>query len=290
MELHKKQHLLLLLLIDLLAYSESQPKPDCQRSCGSLSIPYPFGTTEGCYLDDSFLVTCQQNSTTTTPYLGRNTNVTILNISLDGELRISTSVAYDCYNKTGNLVSATYPWFDLSNFFISSRRNKLTVIGCDTVGIIVGWDYQHKNYTTGCVSLCNKFDDLISNNGSCSGSGCCQTSIPEGLSGSIWISLSVKNHTLVHGFDPCGYAFLAEDGAYDLSSTDVVNFQMTNFSAVLDWAVDNHTCQEAHKNPTSYACKAENSECVESNHGVGYLCKCLPGFRGNPYLVNGCQG
>ena len=27
--------------------------PNCPDSCGNVKIPYPFGTTEGCYLNDT---------------------------------------------------------------------------------------------------------------------------------------------------------------------------------------------------------------------------------------------
>ena len=27
--------------------------PNCSDSCGDVKIPYPFGTTEGCYLNDT---------------------------------------------------------------------------------------------------------------------------------------------------------------------------------------------------------------------------------------------
>jgi hypothetical protein len=37
---------------------------------------------------------------------------------------------------------------------------------------------------------------------------------------------------------------------------------------VLDWAVENETCEYAKGNMTSYACKAEYSECYNSTNGT----------------------
>uniref|UniRef100_A0A804IAR9 Uncharacterized protein n=1 Tax=Musa acuminata subsp. malaccensis TaxID=214687 RepID=A0A804IAR9_MUSAM len=81
-------------------------------------------------------------------------------------------------------------------------------------------------------------------NGSCSGIGCCQTSIPKNL---------------------------------------------TYYRA--DWFRfrTNETCQAAKLNKTSYACRSANSECFDSSNGPGYLCYCLSGYQGNPYLLDGCK-
>uniref|UniRef100_A0A0D3FTR6 Protein kinase domain-containing protein n=1 Tax=Oryza barthii TaxID=65489 RepID=A0A0D3FTR6_9ORYZ len=58
------------------------------------------------------------------------------------------------------------------------------------------------------------------------------------------------------------------------------------------WAAANLTCQEAQKNHSRYACVSANSTClgVDSTDGyIGYRCKCMDGFHGNPYVVNGCE-
>ncbi|KAF7082192.1 hypothetical protein CFC21_086073 [Triticum aestivum] len=58
------------------------------------------------------------------------------------------------------------------------------------------------------------------------------------------------------------------------------------------WAVANLTCQEAQKNRTGYACVSINSTCLGVNSEqvyVGYHCKCMAGFYGNPYIADGCQ-
>uniref|UniRef100_A0ACD6AL72 Uncharacterized protein n=2 Tax=Avena sativa TaxID=4498 RepID=A0ACD6AL72_AVESA len=61
-------------------------------------------------------------------------------------------------------------------------------------------------------------------------------------------------------------------------------------SAVLDWAVDNRTCRDAKRGKTAaYACLSDNSECVDSTNGPGYLCNCSKGYQGNPYILGGCQ-
>ncbi|GLT55047.1 hypothetical protein SLA2020_282000 [Shorea laevis] len=75
------QQQLLLGAIILAAVAASEPDPSCIRTCGSLDIPYPFGTSEGCYLDPSFLITCNDTSERPTPFLG-------------------TAAHSECYNST----------------------------------------------------------------------------------------------------------------------------------------------------------------------------------------------
>ncbi|GMY06607.1 putative wall-associated receptor kinase-like 16 [Fagus crenata] len=77
---------MLLGLIILAATAASQPNSSCKEDrCGSLnSIPYPFGTRAGCYLDDSFLIQCVNISGTLKPFLGNDENLEVLNISIFG--------------------------------------------------------------------------------------------------------------------------------------------------------------------------------------------------------------
>ncbi|KAJ9146238.1 hypothetical protein P3X46_028528 [Hevea brasiliensis] len=256
-------------------------KPGCPHVCGNLSIPYPFGTRKGCFLDDNFLITC--NATTNKPFL-TDGNIEVLDISLDGQLRIFSWAAYDCYDKNGNQLSYFEPWTTLSKFTLSFSRNMFIAVGCDSYAWVR--DYWGDTYATGCLSICYTNDSVV--NGSCSGIGCCQTSIPKGVKNFNITVTSYNNHTRVMDFNPCSYAFVVEDGIYKFSTLDLVNFQKEGFPVVLDWAIGNKNCKEARKNTTAYACK-ENSVCLDSDNQPGYLCNCSSGYKGNPYLANGCK-
>ncbi|KAL7263037.1 hypothetical protein ACSBR1_001249 [Camellia fascicularis] len=148
-----------------------------------------------------------------------------------------------------------------------------TVVGCDTYAFIKGsWGCK---YATGCLSLCDKIDDVI--NSSCSGIGCCQTRIPKGVTSyKIGVS-SYNSHTFVWGFNPCSYVFVAEENAYNFSSLDLKDIQgREKVPVVLDWAVGTQTCAEVRKNLTSFACK-DNSDCEDFDNGPEYRCKCSKG-------------
>ena len=182
----------------------------------------------------------------------------MLNVSLDGELRVSKFVARDCYN---NSVLVDNDIFQLSllKFSISYTKNKFTAVGCDTFVIFNGLS-RGQNYTTGCLSLCDHIDNVV--NGSCSGIGCYQTSISEGVTSFIVGLGSFNYHSTVLDFNPCGFGFVGEEDAHNFSSLDLKFLQnRTTIPLVLDWAVGNETCQDAKRNLTSYACKAAYSEC-----------------------------
>ncbi|CAK8530348.1 unnamed protein product [Lathyrus sativus] len=178
----------------------------------------------------------------------------------------------------------------MKHFSVSSTRNKFIEVGCDTVGELSVHDYKGNNYTTACVALCNRLDDIVANE-ACSGTGCCEISIPQGhvLTEVIYTSGSIfNNHSAVHNFNPCGYAFLVENGAYNFKSTDLLKLEK-EFPVLLDWAVGNQTCQQAQKDRSNYACKDKKSTCYDSTKRSGYLCRCFQGYWGNPYLIHDCQ-
>jgi hypothetical protein len=285
------QKLLLGALI-LAATAASQPDSSCNSTCGNLTIPYPFGTKEGCYLDPAFLITCNNSFGTPKPLL-RHSTTNVLNISLlDGELRVSNSVARECYNKWGLPVNGTLDAdFYLRNFTFSYTRNKFIVVGCDTYAHIDGHlsNSGAFNYSTGLSAYCDRIDNVV--NGSCTGLACSQTTVPKGLSGFTINVGSYYNHSKVRSFNPCGFAFIVEAEAYDFSSTDLLQLENREYvPVVLDWAVGSETCKDAQKNMTGYACKAEYSYCYNSTKGPGYRCNCTKGFQGNPYLYDGCIG
>ncbi|KAA8519338.1 hypothetical protein F0562_013594 [Nyssa sinensis] len=90
----------------------------------------------------------------------------------------------------------------------------------------------------------------------------------------------------------CGIAFLADKNFNRFDMFTVSNYYngqaVHGVPVVLDWAVGNTSCHQA-ATTESCACK-QNSNCIDTSHGLGYQCQCSPGYHGNPYLPNGCQG
>ncbi|XVE60238.1 hypothetical protein DITRI_Ditri05aG0112400 [Diplodiscus trichospermus] len=260
-------------------------KPGCPAYCGNLSIPYPFGTREGCFLNENFRITCGNSDNSSTAFLAY-TGFVVTDISMEGRLQIFATVARDCYEASGDRV---FPWlpsfFPLSIFNISNTRNKFTAIGCDTYAYLNGY-VGNKSYSAGCMSLCDRIEDVA--DGSCSGFGCCQIQIPQGLESVRLRAYSFFNHTNVSDFNLCSYAFVVEESQFEFSSAYVRSIpEDYKFPVSLDWVVGSETCDEAKKNRLNFTC--HQNECYEPGIGTGYLCKCSNGYEGNPYLPEGCH-
>ncbi|XP_022768052.1 wall-associated receptor kinase 2-like [Durio zibethinus] len=278
-------HLALIGLLVATAVAVSTPiaKPGCQDMCGNVSIPYPFGTTEDCYFSEDFFINCS-SSDPPQAFLTRS-NIGVTNITVEGKLLIMQFIARDCYDKSGAPVANNNPYLRLSKFIISDTDNKFVAMGCDTNATIQGIQ-RDKGYTSGCISKCDSIDYVA--NYTCSGIGCCQTSIAKGVS---YFDISVgsyNNHIDVWNFNPCSYAFVVEENKFNFSSTYLLDLQDEMMPVMLDWSIGNETCETVKTKILRYACQG-NSTCYDVDNGSGYRCKCLYGYKGNPYLPNGCQ-
>ncbi|KAF4387637.1 hypothetical protein G4B88_003964 [Cannabis sativa] len=217
---HQQQVLLLLsvsstlLLINndhLILASNNITLQGCPETCGSVKIPYPFGTKQGCYYNKKFLLNCKQTNPSHSPklFFPNSTFSNILHISIQpSEILVKGKVSRDCYDKSGKLIDKqsklrSRMWTESNNMFPLSTRNKFIGVGCDTVAII---GVREGSYMAGCVASCYDINDVV--NGSCSGIGCCETDIPPGVSNVVTFVQSLNNgnstnHSLVHHFNPC---------------------------------------------------------------------------------------
>ncbi|KAI3926185.1 hypothetical protein MKW98_028321 [Papaver atlanticum] len=257
----------------------------CQHKCGNLTIPYPFGvgTANDCSIDNNdFLITCNDTFEPPRSFLG---GLHVTNISVvDGQMTVMLYMAFDC---SDNNIVDKYSWANLRKFTFSDTRNKFIAIGCDIQATIEG--KISGSYTTGCFSACDSIDDVV--NGSCVGIGCCQTAIPKGLQVYDVRVTSINQQRRNLSFNPCSYAFLAEESSFSFSSTSLQKFNEQTVPVVLEWTIGNQTCEEAKRNSTTYGC-GPNTHCYEPGGAPGYRCNCMDGYEGNPYLASshgGCQ-
>ncbi|KAF3962944.1 hypothetical protein CMV_012610 [Castanea mollissima] len=261
--------------------------PNCTDRCGDVKIPYPFGITEGCFLNGTrdFFINCSNSSGQPQPLTG---NLTVTNISIQGQIEIMMFKAEDCYNYTNGMSwNKTTAKLKIPSFTISVIENKFVAVGCDTYAFLIG-NLNDQQFSIGCLSQCQNIRNVAS--GSCSGIGCCQLDIPEGLKNVSLITYSFENHTQVWNFNPCSFAFVIRKDKFNFYSDYLTSLQGNEtLPMVLDWAIGNETCKVAQNKP-NYICGA-NTICIDLNpiNGPGYHCECKKGYLGNPYLKDGCQ-
>ncbi|XP_039171200.1 wall-associated receptor kinase 3 [Eucalyptus grandis] len=268
-----------------LALATFAEKDNCNRRCGNLNVPFPFGLDESCAWNSELALKC--NHTTRELILGKN--IPVHNISVeDGTMTIGNFIAYNCRNKSGGLLNGSRLKRQIrlgkdGQYTVSDTRNKLTVFGCDTSARISDAD---ETFGSGCFSYCREEVNFTAES-ACSGLGCCQTSIPKSLR-SLWIEMSSStNYTTVRNFSSCGSAFVVDQETFNVSDYKLpVPADMrehVDSKVVLDWVVErNLTCKVAQSNRSSYPCGA-NSNCSYFENGLGYRCFCKPGYTGNPY-------
>ncbi|CAL1404495.1 unnamed protein product [Linum trigynum] len=284
---------LLLLVTSLSPSSPNVIDDDCSDRCGNVTVPYPFGIgDQKCAISPAFLFNCNSSASLV---FGRNIPVT--NISIDeGTFTGVMPAAARCYNQSGLMAEYTKrPTITLGGgpFRFSDVHNKLTAFGCDTMAFMSD---RAGSFGSGCVSLCDRVSAANSsrriadaNSEVCSGIGCCQSSIPQGLKTMNFTVASPGNHSRILDSNPCDFAFLADVRVFEFGEVELAEFPERNPSnsrTAIEWVVEEKTCEQGRSNSSSYACR-ENSDCVYSENGEGYRCLCKPGFTGNPYL--GCR-
>ncbi|XP_078177416.1 wall-associated receptor kinase 2-like [Carex rostrata] len=297
----------MLLLSFSVAQPIFQPPAGCPTHCGDTEVTYPFGIGKNCSRSEEFNLVC--NKTIDGSYkaislpASRTELAVLQSISMSqGQARIEVVVSWLCYINS-RLIRGGESTVDLTNtpFWLSNTENSFMVLGSETSAYAKLKGSQSISYTIGCLSVSLSEQGLV--NGSCSGISCCQTAIPFGMKYYDITFDKSYNSSHTTSFSPCGYAMLIETKNFKFSTTyltkpdsfnkDAKRFSAKDakrFSVVLDWAVGNETCKIAKQNRTHYACVSTNSQCVDRATGQGYICNCAPGYHGNPYLLNGCQG
>ncbi|TVU49687.1 hypothetical protein EJB05_01013, partial [Eragrostis curvula] len=289
--------LLPLLLLAALVSPWQLAAAACQRKCGDVEIPYPFGIGHpDCYLDKSFELTCKRTSGGGGD-LRRPTTVVdgfeVLHIDvLRGKMQVRSPVISRCVAKQSALA------YESSAFRISGADNRLVVVGCNASAYVEMWDTEFDDnwYKVSCRAVCSNgtAQPLLQalGSGSCNGTdGCCQVPIPPRI---MYFNMGFLDDDDGKSSSSCSQqAMLVEQTAFGLPSTYVTARELFgagrlhHVSAVLDWTAGRQRCQEAEKNTTAYACNNANTECLDSDNG--YLCQCSEGYRGNPYVRGGCQ-
>ncbi|KAL6134993.1 hypothetical protein ACLB2K_067221 [Fragaria x ananassa] len=281
--------------------SEALPiaKPNCPSHCGGIEIPYPFGIGAGCYInDDWFRVFCDNSTGSPRPFLN-GTNLEVLNISVEGTLRVRNPITFsNCsgkpYRQAVNLEGSAFTFF--------SQKNMFTAVGCGVMATITS-NSNGVTISAGCRSECDASTDSTNNSSSpstCNGVDCCQTVIPSSLS-SFNTSFQQANENLTK--NSCSYAFLVDHDWFELFVKNSTNISATSdmdqVPIVLRWNLYHSTTDVFgtfiaanttidYSDDLSGYCESYNDS--SSLYGSSRLeCFCGSGSEGNPYLLQGCR-
>ncbi|XP_075644289.1 wall-associated receptor kinase-like 10 [Castanea sativa] len=252
----------------------------CSQSCGNVSIPYPFGIEPGCYISDSYRIDCNHSFSPPKPMFTTFTQFEVLDISLDGTLRVNYPRFFSCSNGT-----KTKPFDSLAarSLVFSQSRNRFIAIGCDNFASL---NDAEDVVICGCMSVCD--NKAINRGNGCNGINCCQTTIPSDLQD---FSLSLKPIDPNHPSSTCKYAFIVEQMWFETNLTSPSDIQnMSHVPVVLEWLIDstlsslvlgNSFSREYDDINSTYSC-ATHSSSLGSQKAL--TCSCKPGFEGNPYF------
>ncbi|KAG2323866.1 hypothetical protein Bca52824_006594 [Brassica carinata] len=263
--------------------SSARTHPDlCNRDCGGITIPFPFGIGgNDCYLNPWYEIVCNSS----VPFLSR-INKEVMNISLPlsgqdyGVVLIKGSVSSSGCSRSSQGPGTSKP-LNISGqgspYFLADT-NHLVAVGCNTRAVMT--DIQPQ--IIGCETSCNETNRRI-----------CQTRITEWQPQVAGVSL--ENTT---GAGGCRAAFLTSEKYSPSNVPEPEQFDSDGYAAVeLGWHYDTSSAPHVKslsrcQNVTAMGFTAFNTSCYCSYgyfSGFSYAdCFCDYMYPGNPYFQDGC--
>ncbi|KAJ6372269.1 hypothetical protein OIU76_026702 [Salix suchowensis] len=222
-------HVILLFWSLRTAESQVMALTGCESYCGGIEIPYPFGMTKGCFLDERFKIHC--NSSSGVPKLTLNgTDLPVIYISVSySTIYVKFPIAFaNCGVKDRSTV------VDLEGSpFLFSSEDDFVARGCSNLTLM----HQKNSTIGGCVSICyENRDRLIA---SCSGINSCQTRDPSNMIDGDSALVVV----LDWGIDRRVFESLVRNGSYNtLSYTSTCKDMNTSINSTIQSPIVQCSC------------------------------------------------
>nr|CAB3485176.1 unnamed protein product [Digitaria exilis] len=265
---------------------------NCSAGCGVgfdyFEIPYPFGIGPECSLP-GFNLTCATGPGNTSVLLLGNPSIMVHDFggSYDHSPTIGASIGYSVEMAAGVRDYSIYWEAPGKPFAISGSSNmSLFVVGCGVeASLFIGdSDVEVGNCSVMCVQeIMERLPQ-----GLCVGIGCCYIDITVNLR-AFTLNISRTGHaarvlTQVK-------AFITSQSYYQFNPSDLGSHSHIltwYYRADVMWTIPYQpNCRHAMEDRASYACLSNHSKCQEPLIG-GYVCYCMEGSYGNPYVSNGC--
>lgn len=279
-------------------------RKNCESLCGDVSIPYPFGIgipNNHCYFDEWYEIECNISGNGEKPFL-RRLQVEVLSISTDdATLQVMSPITYfNCRGKqsppVANLMGSPFEY---------SAVNIFVAVSCGLFASVL----SGPNNTTvaGCMSTCAPSFPYFCNYGI----NCCQTTLPPSVTTSNFSAvMQQEDERRGNNATDCKvYAFLVDGEWFDKTHNSTSGFSLTDIEGKdmvpikLDWSLslENNTSliklfegftsdidtSRRSPNDSTPSCFRYIDALVNQTR---YQCNCPPGFEGNPYLLQPCQG
>lgn len=295
--------------------------PGCNRTCGDVSVPYPFGFGPSrCYMS-GFNLTCDTSQPGPPRLLLGDGSLRVVDIypqnSTVRVLRDGSMVkGADHVTAADGTINVTFaPMFAGGHYRMSYSGNELVLFGCEMLATLVAGkirpvkindDDDGSASVIGCVSFCSGGSSFGGMNQYCSSEGCCQAS----FGATDWARMPTELHlspleNRKSNSDQPVSVFLAEQGWLDERDwqKDLPDeFEPKNDIPVIlrwdvmqalklseaDWKRDPYDKSQGCPSAVASLCKSSNSECTWDIEV--YQCQCKLGYDGNPYVDGGCQG